>query len=263
MADSTQMEQILMNLATNARDAMPRGGSIMIETKVFDLEESFITSHGYGEEGTYACIVVTDTGVGMDEKTRARAFEPFFTTKEVGKGTGLGLSIIYGIVKQHNGYINIYSEPGHGTTFRIYLPLLRFGRGATITAAAGPPQGGTETIILAEDDPEIREVTTSLLREFGYTVIPAVDGLDAIEQFTHNGERADLLVLDVVMPRKNGREVYEEVKRMKREVKVLFTSGYPSDIMHRRDIVRSGLEFISKPVTPQKLLRKIREVLDT
>ena len=209
MADSGQIEQVLMNLATNARDAMPDGGLITIETKLVELGEEYIETHGYGKPGMYALISVTDTGEGMDENIREKIFEPFFTTKEVGKGTGPGLSMAYGIIKQHNGYINVYSEFGKGTTFKIYLPLTtaeveeRKPTEPTITIS------GTETILLAEDDADVRTFTKSVLEEFGYTVIEAGNGEDAVKRFIENKDKVQLLLLDVIMPKKNGKEVYE------------------------------------------------------
>lgn len=262
MADSGQIEQVLMNLATNARDAMPEGGALILRTDVITMDKEFIRRYGYGTPGTYVRISVSDTGSGMDEATMKRIFDPFFTTKEVGKGTGLGLSIVYGIIKQHNGYINVYSEPGKGTTFRIYLPLYRV-RGEAVeevpTELAAPR--GTETVLLAEDEEPVRTTTGTVLRQFGYTVIEAVDGEDALRKFREHRDEIDLLLLDVIMPKKNGKEVYNEIKSIRPDIRVLFSSGYTSDIMHRKGILEEGLPFISKPYTPGALLVKIREVL--
>lgn len=183
MADGNQIEQVLMNLSTNARDAMPNGGCLTISTDVIYMDDAFIKAHGYGAKGFYALISVSDTGTGMDEKTKERIFEPFFTTKEVGKGTGLGLAIVYGIVKQHNGYINVYSEPGMGTTFRIYLPLITAETEPVKAAIIKPPPGGTETILIAEDDADVRNIVKISLEGHGYIVIEAVDGTDAINKF--------------------------------------------------------------------------------
>jgi signal transduction histidine kinase/CheY-like chemotaxis protein len=263
VADSSQLEQVLMNLATNARDAMPDGGLLQLETGRMTLDERFIAANNYGKPGNYAVISFTDTGVGMDAKTAERIFEPFFTTKEVGRGTGLGLSMAYGIVKQHEGYINVYSAPGKGTTFRIYLPLSQAAaRSPEPDESVEPTRGGAETILVAEDDAPIRKLTTALLGEFGYRVIEAVDGEDAIEKIRIHGSRIDLLLLDVIMPRKNGREVYEEAKKLVPNVKVLFTSGYTADIIQKKGIIEEGQDFISKPVSPGELLKKIRESLE-
>lgn len=262
-ADSGQIEQILMNFATNARDAMPEGGMLTIETERIEMDEEFIKRHGYGKSGPYALISVSDTGLGMDEKTRDRIFEPFFTTKEVGKGTGLGLSIVYGIIKRHNGYINVYSEINKGTNFRIYLPLAEAGgmeikkREEVLT-----PAGGTETILLAEDDEDVRNITVSALKEFGYKVIEAVDGEDAVNKFIKNKDDIQMVMLDVVMPKKNGREAYEEVKKIAPGIKALFMSGYTEDVIHSKKISDEGLNFVSKPISPTKLLRLVREILD-
>ncbi len=264
LADSGQIEQILINLAMNARDAMPNGGNLIIETGRAEIDDHYIKSHGYGKRGTYVLISVTDSGEGMDKKTRERIFEPFFTTKEVGKGTGLGLSIVYGSIKQHNGFINVYSEPGRGTSFTIYLPLLKAeARPAAAGEPAPPPKGGTETVLLAEDDTALRHLARGVLEEFGYTVIEAVDGQDAVEKFNTHKDRIQLLILDVIMPKKNGRETFEETKRIKPGIKALFTSGYPAEIIQKKGILEAGINFIIKPHPPQDLLRKIREVLDT
>ena len=210
MADSGQMEQVLINLATNARDAMPRGGTLTITTEVIELDDVFIKVYGYGEIGKYVFISVKDTGTGMDKETLRRIFQPFFTTKEVGKGTGLGLSIVYGIIKQHGGYINVESEPGKGATFRIYLPMIKLTVEEEKPRSLPAYLNGTETILVAEDEEDVRNLTKSLLEEADYKVIEAVDGYDTINKFMENKEDVSLLLLDVVMPTKNGG------RRMKR-----------------------------------------------
>ncbi|MBI5056538.1 MAG: response regulator [Nitrospirae bacterium] len=262
LADTSQLEQVFMNLATNARDAMPNGGTLSISTEIVHLDRGFIRMHGYGEPGAYVLIAFTDTGTGMDKKTMDRIFDPFFTTKEVGKGTGLGLSIVYGIVKQHSGYINCYSEPGKGTTFRIYLPIIKAEDvKEAIIAEPAAPAGGTETILVAEDDDAVRKLTTHLLEESGYKVIEAVNGEDAVERFMTYRDKIHLLLFDLIMPRINGREAYEKIRNI-RLVKVLFTSGYPEEHIYKQDILAEGLDFIAKPAPPAALLRKLREVLD-
>jgi PAS domain S-box-containing protein len=262
MADSSQLEQVLMNLAVNARDAMPDGGSLTIETETVLLDNEFISAHGFGNVGYYALITVEDSGHGMDEKTQSRIFEPFFTTKEIGKGTGLGLSMVYGIIKQHDGYINVYSETGKGSIFRIYLPLVESETEEIESEAVyTPPEGGTETILVAEDNLEVRRFIRHILERSGYTVIEAVDGEDALEKFLRKGDSIQLLVLDVIMPQKSGKEVYEEIIKIRPDIKVIFTSGYTAEIIHRKGILEKGLNFISKPVSPDKLLRKVRETL--
>jgi signal transduction histidine kinase len=262
MADPGQIDQVLVNLATNARDAMPGGGRLSMETDIVEIDEEYIKTHGYGKAGRYALISISDTGAGMDEKTEARIFEPFFTTKEVGKGTGLGLAMVYGIVKQHEGYINVYSEPGKGTTFKIYLPLIETETGGEKKYDRHAPAGGTETILLAEDNEEVRAATKELIEKFGYTVIVAKDGEDAVNKFGADADRIRLLLLDVIMPRKNGKETYDEIRRLKPDIKVLFLSGYAADILDKKGVIDEGLECILKPVSPDKLLNKIREILD-
>ena len=233
----------------------------MIETDAFVMGEDFLKTHAYGEPGRYALIAITDTGTGMNEDIRSKIFEPFFTTKEVGKGTGLGLSMVYGIVKQHNGYINVYSEPGKGTTFKIYLPLI-------VAAQPGekksPPESmprGRETVLLAEDSKEVRTLMRTILGDFGYRVIEAVDGEDALQKFREHPD-IDLLVSDIIMPRKNGNELYQELIKIRPGMKALFTSGYTANIVNTRGILDSGLELVLKPLSPAKLLQKVREVLD-
>ncbi len=264
VADSGQLEQVLMNLATNARDAMPHGGQLTIETGRVVVDERYRELHEYIKQGSYALITVSDTGGGMDQTIVPRIFEPFFTTKEVGKGTGLGLSIVYGIVKQHNGYIDVYSEPGHGTTFKIYLPL---SEEEEKTAGdhhfpTREVRGGTETVFVAEDDASIRRLVRSVLAEAGYKVIEAVDGLDAIDKIRQHHDKIQMLLLDVIMPKKNGREVYEEAKKLMPEVKTLFMSGYTADIIRNQGLSYDGQEFVSKPISPRELLDKIRTILD-
>jgi PAS domain S-box-containing protein len=261
-ADAGQMEQVLMNLATNARDAMLQGGVLTIETGTAEVNQEYIRVHGYGQAGRYALLSVSDTGIGMDEKMQRRIFEPFFTTKEVGKGTGLGLAIVYGIVKQHNGYINVFSEPGKGTTFKIFLPLV-----AEETEAASPvedemPESERATILVAEDDDSVRNLTRSVLEGFGYDVITAEDGDDALAKFSEHQDRIDLLLLDIIMPKKNGIKVYEEIKRLRPDIKALFTSGYTAEVIRDKGIIEDSLNFIAKPVSPRDLLRKVKEVLD-
>jgi len=252
-----------MNLATNARDAMLNGGSFTIETSAIALDREFIATHGYGKLGSYAMISVTDTGIGMNEETRKKIFEPFFTTKEVGKGTGLGLAMVYGIIKQNEGFINVYSEPGKGTTFRIYLPL--------ITAAAEEgqraveaeyPKGGTETILVAEDDPSLRKLTVLVLEQAGYTVITANDGEEAVTKCMENKDRIELLLFDIIMPKKSGREAYDEIRKVLPNVPVLFASGYAPDMLREKALIEDGAARVYKPISPQALLKKVRETLD-
>ena len=262
-ADASQIEQILMNLATNARDAMPKGGRLIIGTERVVLDDEYVRRHGYGSPGVYAVLSVNDSGEGMDERTRQKIFEPFFTTKELGRGTGLGLAIVYGIVKQNNGYINVYSEVGTGTTFKIYFPFVGAPTGEDRHPGAQQPlRRGTETILLAEDNETVRLLNRNVLQEFGYTVIEAVDGKEALQKFGAHRDRISLFILDVIMPKKNGKEVFEEMKRFNPNVKVIFTSGYPADLIQKEGVLEKGLHFLSKPSSPQALLRMVREVLD-
>ncbi|MFA5073153.1 MAG: PAS domain S-box protein [Nitrospirota bacterium] len=264
-ADSSQIEVALMNLATNARDAMPNGGTISIETDVVELDNSFIRAYGYGKIGHYAVIMVTDTGTGIDDKIRKRIFEPFFTTKEVGKGTGLGLSIVYGVIKQHHGYINVYSEPGKGTTFKIYLPLISESGIQEEVQGHAPSEEffeGGETILLAEDDAAIRSLTRTILEGSGYRVVEAENGEEAIKKFMEHRETIHLILLDMIMPRKSGKEAFDEIKKMRPDIKALFVSGYTSDRLHINSIHSEGIELLSKPILPRTLLQKVRETLD-
>jgi len=262
MADKTQIEQILMNLSTNARDAMPNGGLLTIRTEVMQFDHEYIKAHGYGKTGPYALVSVEDTGEGMDVETRERIFEPFYTTKATGKGTGLGLSMVYGTIKQHDGYINAYSEPKKGTTFKIYLPLIKSKPEEEKSEELSIVNRGTETVLVAEDDPQVRDLIRSILEDFGYQVMGAEDGEEAMRVFNKNKDKIQLLILDVVMPKKNGKEVYDEIKKTRPDVKAIFTSGYNAEVIHRKGILEKGLGFITKPSSPQELLKKVREVLD-
>jgi two-component system, cell cycle sensor histidine kinase and response regulator CckA len=262
LADAGQMEQILMNLAVNARDAMPGGGTLLITTTVAEIDDEFISLNGYGKAGTYVLVTIKDSGIGMDARTKRRIFEPFFTTKDTGKGTGLGLSIVYGIVKQHNGYIDCESEPGKGTTFTIYFPLKTTSTEQALPALPAQLKGGTETVLVTDDDEAVRRITRTMLEHLGYTVIMAVDGKDAVEVFEHHKDRVDLLILDVIMPKKNGKQVYDEVRRIRPGVKTIFTSGYTADVISSKGMLEEGMHFITKPASLRELSHKIRDVLD-
>lgn len=260
--DPAQIEHVLMNLATNASDAMPNGGILTISTDLVDIDAEYAQVHGYGKPGRYILISVEDTGIGMDEYTRERIFEPFFTTKDMGRGTGLGLSIVYGTIKQHNGYINVYSEPNSGTTFKIYLPV---AEGTTLKndySMSETIKGGSASILLAEDNEEVRQGIKAFLENYGYKVTEAVDGEDAIEKFKQNKEEIDLLIIDVIMPRKNGKEAYQEMLTIKPSLKALFISGYTANIIHKKGILDKGINFIPKPVSPNEMLKKISVILD-
>ncbi|MEK6744722.1 MAG: ATP-binding protein [Nitrospirota bacterium] len=263
LADAHQIEQVLMNFATNARDAMPTGGAFTVAAEQVTLDDAFITAHGFGKPGPYALITVSDTGMGMDDGARQRIFDPFFTTKEVGKGTGLGMAVVYGIVKQHEGDINVYSEAGKGTTFKIYLPLTsETVSEAQTTPVETRPVKGTETILLAEDDQALRKLMQLVLEDFGYTVITAVDGEDAVNKFRANSDKIQLLVFDMIMPKKNGKEAYDEIRKITPDIRVIFSSGYAPDVVRQRALVDEQVTVVYKPVPPSDLLRIVRTVLD-
>ena len=263
MVDVSQIEQVLMNLAVNARDAMPAGGSLTIATELRELDADFFDAYGYGEPGKYALIQVSDSGVGIDAETQSKIFDPFFTTKEVGKGTGLGLSIAYGIIKQHNGYIKVYSESEKGTTFKIWLPVIDdTAEKKLVVEVLSSPKGGTETILVAEDDASLRKLKRIVLESVGYNVIIAEDGEDAITKFKENRDRINLIILDMIMPKKSGREAYEEIRKISPDIRTLFASGYTLDIINRKELLDEAMDFIHKPVSSKDLLRKVREILD-
>jgi len=260
MADTTQIDQILFNLASNARDAMPKGGTLTIETELVELDSDLVAAHGLGEPGKYALLSVSDNGSGMDEHVKEHIFDPFFSTKETGKGTGLGLSTVYGIVKRHGGHINVYSEKGMGTTFRIYLPAIS-GIAEQEIVSGQQVRGGTETVLVADDDADVRRLIRDVLTKYGYRVLEAVDGEDAVEKFRQAG-KVDLLVIDSVMPGKNGREAYEAISRITPGMKVIFISGYTQDVVLEKGIEEGEFDFLSKPLGSNMLLRMVREVLD-
>jgi two-component system cell cycle sensor histidine kinase/response regulator CckA len=262
-ADNNQLEHVLMNLATNARDAMPEGGAFTIQTEEVALHADFPAAHGYGKPGLYAMLTVSDTGMGMDEETRKHIFEPFFTTKGVGKGTGLGLAMAYGIIKQHEGFINVYSEPNKGSTFRIYLPLIapEAVEDATMHQEEAPARGA-ETVLLAEDDASLRKLSRTVLAQYGYTVIEANDGEDAVKKFIENKDTIHLLLFDLIMPKMNGKEAYDEIRKIQPDMKVIFVSGYAPDIIRQKSSLEKGAHLVYKPIAPIDLVRKVRSVLD-
>ena len=267
-ADPAQIEQVVMNLGVNARDAMPRGGRLTIETSNVELDENYCRQHAYVQPGKYVRIMMSDSGSGMDQETQARIFEPFFTTKEIGKGTGLGLSMVYGIVKQHEGHINVYSEVGHGTTFKVFLPV-HAGTVSTPAPEIEPPLiGGTETILLAEDEEALRNLARVVLEELGYRVLVAKDGEEAVAMYVAERERIDLLLLDVVMPRLGGSESYERIRELGGDVPLILMTGYSSETVQSRFVKQSkwieesGTIVIQKPYSIEVLGRRVREVLD-
>ncbi|MHC1743627.1 MAG: response regulator [Syntrophobacteraceae bacterium] len=261
-ADRGMMEQVLMNLCVNARDAMPDGGDLIIETVNETIDEAFCENHLGVEPGPYVVLRITDTGEGMSLDTRQRIFEPFFTTKETGKGTGLGLAAVFGIVKLHGGIILCESEPGEGTRFDLYLPVEPGSPAVRKVEEESTSPGGSETVLLAEDDDMVRYLTMEVLKGAGYTVLAACDGEDAKALFTKHQNEIDLLILDVVMPKTSGREVYDWAKSIRPDVAALFCSGYSEGEIHKAFVLEQGLELIRKPFKYNNLLETVRRVLD-
>jgi PAS domain S-box-containing protein len=261
--DIGQIEQILLNLTTNARDAMPHGGVLTISAEQVQIDKKFIQADSYGEAGNYAVLSVADTGAGMDEKTKEHIFEPFFTTKELGKGAGLGLAMVYGIIRQHNGFIKVYSEPGKGATFKIYLPLIPAKEKILKKAELTAIPSYKETILLAEDNQAFREASKIFLESYGYKVLEAGNGKDALSIFSNNSAGIKLIITDMIMPKMQGNEVYEKAREIRPGIKCLFMSGYSNNIIQKRDVREKGVAFISKPFSPYDLLRKVRKILDS
>ena len=259
-ADRGQLEQVLVNLAVNARDAMAAGGRLIFETQNVVLEEAYARSTAEVKAGRYVMLAVSDTGHGMDLNTKARIFDPFFTTKEVGKGTGLGLATVHGIVKQSGGHVAVYSEPGHGTTFKVYLPRVDEPPVAE-EAVIAPAPGGSETILLVEDDEGLRSLARDVLAVKGYQVIEASSAEDAIEIVVVRRQRIDLLLTDVVMPRMNGPQLADRLRESRPDIRVLFMSGYTDGIIGHQGALEPGTHFLHKPFTPDGLNQKVREVL--
>jgi signal transduction histidine kinase len=261
-ADPGHLQQMLMNLCVNARDAMPGGGRLTIKSEDVRLTEAYCDYHHDIQPGRYLLLTVADTGCGMPPEVRDHIFEPFFTTKEVGKGTGLGLAMVYGMVRQHRGAIRVYSEVGIGTTFRIYLPTIDHASDALTPPAPKPASGGTETILVAEDDPLVRELAVRMLQRAGYQTITAADGEEAVGVFEDNVDRVALALLDVVMPRLNGRDAFQRMKAIKPTLPAVFCSGYDPQMAHVGLATDEEMRLIQKPFDPQLLLATIREVLD-
>jgi two-component system, cell cycle sensor histidine kinase and response regulator CckA len=263
-ADPGQIEQVITNLVVNARDAMPQGGRLTIETTNTMLDSAYIFQHVGATPGDYVMLAISDTGIGMTEAMQARIFEPFFTTKEVGKGTGLGLAICYGIIKQAGGHIWVYSEVGQGTTFKIYLPRVHDAADTLPMRAERPVvPTGTETVLLVEDEPLVREVASKMLHEQGYTVLAAANGEEAWRVLQGaTGATIALLITDVVMPQMGGKVLAEQVRRMYPSIKVLFVSGYATDAIAHHARLSPGTHFLSKPFTRAAFAHKVREVLD-
>jgi two-component system cell cycle sensor histidine kinase/response regulator CckA len=262
MIDPGQIEQVLMNLCLNARDAMPQGGRLIIETQNIEIDQEFCRAHPYARQGSFILLSVSDTGLGMDAATTERIFKPFFTTKEIGKGTGLGLATVYGVIKQHEGFIHLYSEPGRGTTFRVYLPAS--------TGAAEPRQPkqdeqvpkGTETILLAEDNEGLQEAAKEMLEKLGYRVILASNGTEAVQLFTNNPGQFDLIILDVVMPKVSGPAAFSQMTAVRPDLRVLFSTGYTAEAASLNSITEQGASVLQKPYSLKNLGQMVRAILD-
>jgi two-component system cell cycle sensor histidine kinase/response regulator CckA len=263
LADVGQLEQVVMNLAVNARDAMPHGGKLTIEVKNAELDEAYAATHLGVTPGPHVMLAVSDTGMGMSKDAQTHAFEPFFTTKEKGKGTGLGLSTVFAIVTQNGGHVRFYSEPGHGTAFHVYLPRTD-AAAASVAASQAPPAylgRGMETILLVEDDPQVRAAATSVLRHCGYCVLEASNGGEALLTCEQHDATIDLLLTDIVLPKLSGRHLAERLTVLRPEMKVLFMSGYTDGAILQNGMLGSDVAFLQKPLTPDALSRKVREVL--
>jgi two-component system cell cycle sensor histidine kinase/response regulator CckA len=262
--DPGQFEQILVNLAVNARDAMPDGGKLIIETTNVDLDEDYHSAHLYVKPGRHVMLAVSDTGCGMSEEVKAHLFEPFYTTKEKGRGTGLGLATIYGAVKQSGGSIEVYSEQGKGTVFKIYLPAIEeIPQKLEIAKPISSSMlKGEETILLVEDERIVRELAAKMLKRLNYNILPASNGTEALEIAKNYSGIIDLLITDVVMPGMNGRQLAERLLKIRPDIKVLFTSGYTENAIAHHGIIEKDLSFIGKPYSTRELAQKIRQLLD-
>ena len=263
-ADPGQLEQVVMNLAVNARDAMPNGGKLTLETANVDLDEAYAADHYPARAGPFVMLAVSDTGIGMSEETQAHMFEPFFTTKEKGKGTGLGLATVYGIIKQSGGFIWVYSEVGHGTTFKLYLPRVEelAERAAAPAQVRTRPARGTETVLVVEDEAPVRNVARQVLERHGYTVLEAPSAEAALDIATRYSGTIHLLLTDVVMPGLNGRELASRLADLRPDARVIFMSGYTDDAVTRHGVLEPGSAYVQKPFTPDAIARRVREVLD-
>lgn len=262
-ADPTQFEQVLMNLAVNARDAMPQGGKFTIETANVEIDETYVQQHPSAKPGPYVMLAVSDTGVGIDKETQSRIFEPFFSTKEIGKGTGLGLSTVFGIVKQSGGSIGVYSEPGHGTTFKIYFPRYEEAPVVIRKEEAKPLRGGSETILLVDDAAPLRGLTRRLLEDCGYTVLDSGDPAEALRIAGQHKGPLPLLITDVIMPGFSGPVLAERLVATRPETKVLYASGYADDAAVKHGMIGPDRAFLEKPFTRDDLIRKVRDLLDS
>jgi CheY-like chemotaxis protein len=261
-ADPGQIEQVIMNLAVNARDAMPRGGRLTIETANVEVDDELAARHVGAEPGSYVLVSVSDDGCGMDRETLERAFEPFFTTKPVGQGTGLGLATVYGIVQQTGGHIWAYSEPGRGSTFKLYLPRVWEEASAREEVARPARPGGSETVLLVEDEEIVRSLVREMLESSGYRVLEAPHGAAAIAIAETHGAAVDVLLTDVVMPGLSGQELAARLAGIRPGLRVVFTSGYTEDAIANHGVLSPGTAFLEKPFTAGQLAAKLRDVLD-
>ena len=253
----------MINLAVNARDAMPAGGRLIIETSQVDLDEDYVSRHTDVRPGLYCLVAITDTGHGMDAATKARVFEPFFTTKPPGKGTGLGLAMVYGFVKQSGGHVEVYSEPDVGTTFKVYLPCVQEAPATSKDAATSPGIArGTETVLLVEDEDAVRALSKLVLQSHGYTVLEARDGQEGLRVAREHRDPIHLLITDLVMPRMGGRQLADELAPERPELRVLFVSGYSDQAVLSRGQLETQAAFLQKPFSPITLARKVRAILD-
>jgi CheY-like chemotaxis protein len=264
--DPTQLDQVLMNLVVNARDAMPEGGTLTIETSNVSLDDTYATQHVDAQPGDHVLLVISDTGVGIDEDTRAHLFEPFFTTKERGEGTGLGLSTVFGIVRQSGGHIQVLSQPGQGTTFRIYLPRAE-GTVDTVVPPLRTPLSddllcGTETVLVAEDETAVRDLAVSVLKSCGYQVLAARSGPEALRIGKEHEGPIHMLIADMVMPQMSGRELVERFLLTRPDTCILYISGYANQEITHEGVLAPGTNFLPKPFTVEELTRKVRETLD-
>jgi PAS domain S-box-containing protein len=260
--DPAQVDQILINLAVNARDAMPRGGKLTIETANAQFDEAYCREHVGAKPGQYVLLAVSDDGLGMDKETLSHMFEPFFTTKETGKGTGLGLATVHGIVEQNGGFINVYSEPGRGTTFKVYFPRAAdLGRGAAAQPAEAARLRGSGRVLVVEDEVAVRRLTSALVESIGYTVVATGSPAEAIRMFERDDFEVDVVLTDVVMPEMSGKQLRDRLESLRPGIRVLFTSGYTANVIAHHGILESGVHFIAKPFGVTELARKLREVL--
>jgi two-component system, cell cycle sensor histidine kinase and response regulator CckA len=262
-ADPPQVEQVLMNLAVNASDAMPDGGNLTVSTQIVTLDEEYCRLYVVGASpGDHVLLKLSDTGQGMDEETVEHIFEPFFTTKAIGRGTGLGLAMVHGIVKQHNGHITVYSEVGKGTTFRVYLPAVPSGVEPDVEANGIMPVFGTETVLLVDDEEFVRELGTRILTKHGYTMIEAANGREALDLFKKESSKISLVILDLIMPEMGGTECLKELLKIDPQVNVLVASGYSADASVKETIQMGAKAFVPKPFRVNELLQRVRKVLD-